>query len=185
MNIYLFQSILNIIWTIFSIIFVLYRFTSFFSYIYNFLKFFGKIFTFIKDKLKFVTNRNEYVQRDPDRPVREPFFTRFKKGIYYIYGGQPTPAVEENSILFESHGLQGLHDSRGLQGLHGLHGLHDSRGLHDSHGLHDSRASHTTTWLNGDPNQISYSALRNTEDIDLITMDPFAEDQEFRSVHFV
>ena len=167
MNIYLFQSILNIIWTIFSIIFVLYRFTSFFSYIYNFLKFFGKIFTFIKDKLKFVTNRNEYVQRESDRAVREPFFTRFKKGIYYIYGGQPTPAVKENSLLFESQGLQGLH------------GLHDSRGLHDSH------ASHTTTWLNGDPNQISYSALRNTEDIDLITMDPFAEDQEFRSVHFV
>jgi hypothetical protein len=84
--------------------------------------------------------------------------------MYYIMGysslEEPMP-VKENSLLFES------------------------RGLHDSHGLHDSRASHTTTWLNGDPNQISYSALRNTEDIDLITMDPFAEDPEFRSVNFV
>ena len=159
MDIYLFQSILNIIWTIFSIIFVLYRFTSFFSYIYNFLKFIGRIVTYTKDTLKIFTNKSEYITRDRNEGGRETFFTRFKKGMYYIMGytTQNTPGTPGTpDLLFDSN-------------------------------LH---ASHVTTWLNGDPNQISYSALHNSDDIDLMTMDPFAEEasskyQGFRSVNFV
>lgn len=158
MDIYLFQSILNIIWTLFSILFVLYRFTSFFSYIYNSLKFIGRIIMYIKNKL---TNRSEYIVSD-QRNQSEPFFTRFKKGVYYIMGYTDTPNTpnipDKTGPLFDSN-------------------------------LH---ASHDTTWLNGDPNQISYSALHNSDDIDLMTMDPFAETprgssnyQEFRSVNFV
>lgn len=120
MDIYFFQSVLNIFWSIFSIIFVLYRFTSFFSYIYNFFKFFGRItqvVAYIKDKLQFTTNTSQYIT------PRETFFSRFKKGTYYIMGyGEivKEEIIPENTNLFESH---------------------------------------TTTWLNGDPNQISYSAL--------------------------
>jgi hypothetical protein len=106
----------------------------------------GQLFIYIKEKLKFVTSSNEYVTQ---RDRREPFFTRFKKGMYYImgYSTPEQPVERKNSILFESH---------------------------------------VTSWLNGDPNQISYSALRNTDDIDLMTMDPFADEERgFKSVTFV
>lgn len=42
-NIGLVSTIINIIWSIFSMLFVLYKFTSFFSYIYNFGLFVCKI----------------------------------------------------------------------------------------------------------------------------------------------
>jgi hypothetical protein len=48
MDLYLFNTVINTIWYIFTILFVLYKFTSFFSYIYNFIKFCGKVFTWIK-----------------------------------------------------------------------------------------------------------------------------------------
>ena len=47
-DLYLFNTIINTIWYIFTILFVLYKFTSFFSYMYNFIKFCGKVFTWIK-----------------------------------------------------------------------------------------------------------------------------------------
>lgn len=47
-DLYLFNTIINTIWYLFTILFVLYKFTSFFSYMYNFVKFCGKIFTWIK-----------------------------------------------------------------------------------------------------------------------------------------
>jgi hypothetical protein len=43
-DLYLFNTIINTIWYIFTILFVLYKFTSFFSYIYNFVRFCGKLF---------------------------------------------------------------------------------------------------------------------------------------------
>lgn len=47
-DLYLFNTIINTIWYLFTILFVLYKFTSFFSYMYNFIKFCGKLFTWIK-----------------------------------------------------------------------------------------------------------------------------------------
>lgn len=47
-DLYLFNTIINSIWYLFTILFVLYKFTSFFSYMYNFVKFCGKIFIWIK-----------------------------------------------------------------------------------------------------------------------------------------
>lgn len=64
MDIYLFSTIANIIWQIFTILFVLYRFTSFFSIIYNFTKFLGKIFkgfVYVKDQINsYFIKRNGY-----------------------------------------------------------------------------------------------------------------------------
>jgi len=62
MDIYFLQSILNIIWYVFSILFVLYKFTSFFSYIWNFIKFLGKFtkgIAYAVEQFKiFITKRN-------------------------------------------------------------------------------------------------------------------------------
>lgn len=114
-DIYFIQSILNIIWYIFSILFVLYKFTSFFSYIWNFIKFLGK-FTkgviYVSDQVKiFLTKRqaqqtelpryntdvNSFVNRgidirdDPelrrDTFATQSFFTKSKKKINeFIFG---------------------------------------------------------------------------------------------------
>ncbi len=43
MDLYLFNTIINMIWYMFTILFLLYKFTSFFSYMYNFVRFCGKI----------------------------------------------------------------------------------------------------------------------------------------------
>lgn len=62
MNLYLFNTIVNTIWYIFTVIFLLYKFTSFFSYIYNFLRFCGKLWTWIewtKDQIVFYIRKRQ------------------------------------------------------------------------------------------------------------------------------
>ena len=44
-DLYLFNTIINVLWYLFTVLFVLYRYTKFFSYIYNFVKFCGKLVT--------------------------------------------------------------------------------------------------------------------------------------------
>lgn len=44
-DLYLFNTIINALWYLFTILFVLYRYTKFFSYIYNFIRFCGKLVT--------------------------------------------------------------------------------------------------------------------------------------------
>ena len=44
-DLYLFNTVINALWYLFTILFVLYRYTKFFSYIYNFIKFCGKLVT--------------------------------------------------------------------------------------------------------------------------------------------
>lgn len=57
-------TIINSIWTFFSILFVLYRFTSFFTVLYGFFKFCKKLFNgliYIKNQIKtYIINRNTY-----------------------------------------------------------------------------------------------------------------------------
>lgn len=48
MDLYVFNTVINSIWYLFTILFVLYKFTSFFSYAYNFFKFCTKLWSFLK-----------------------------------------------------------------------------------------------------------------------------------------
>lgn len=69
-DLYLFNTIINTIWYIFTILFVLYRFTSFFSYIYNFVRFCGKLFNgiyFVYDQIRiYIRKRRGYVYLQSD-----------------------------------------------------------------------------------------------------------------------
>ena len=69
-DLYLFNTIINTIWYIFTILFVLYRFTSFFSYIYNFVRFCGKLFNgiyFVYDQIRiYIRKRRGYVYLSSD-----------------------------------------------------------------------------------------------------------------------
>lgn len=69
-DLYLFNTIVNTIWYIFTILFVLYRFTSFFSYIYNFVRFCGKLFNgiyFVYDQIRiYIRKRRGYVYLSSD-----------------------------------------------------------------------------------------------------------------------
>lgn len=79
-NIALLQSVLNIIWSVFSMLFVLYRFTSLFSYIYNFGKFLLKIgrgMIYIKDNVS-----------------TPSFFSRMKQNCYNYFRSNKQPQPE-------------------------------------------------------------------------------------------
>lgn len=83
-DLYLFNTIINTIWYIFTILFVLYRFTSFFSYIYNFSRFCGKIFTGIKYVYNYINSKNihNYHNIDIESQLRpKTTFQKFKEAV--------------------------------------------------------------------------------------------------------
>lgn len=55
-DLYLFNTIINTLWYLFTILFVLYKYTAFFSYIYNFVKFCGKLFLGVSYIYKYIYN---------------------------------------------------------------------------------------------------------------------------------
>ncbi|NBP13888.1 hypothetical protein EBU95_05730 [bacterium] len=71
-DLYLFNTVMNTIWYIFTILFVLYRFTSFFSYIYNFLRFCANLWTWVtwgwNEIVAFIRRRQGYIRIDPENP---------------------------------------------------------------------------------------------------------------------
>lgn len=97
-DIYFVNSIINIIWYIFSILFVLYKFTSFFTYIYNFGKFLGKLtqnIFYVKDRVVEFTEqrRNQYITR-PSQVKSQSFFTRIKNNITNYFWQQQKEETE-------------------------------------------------------------------------------------------
>lgn len=71
-DLYLFNTVMNTIWYVFTILFVLYRFTSFFSYIYNFLRFCANLWSWItwgwNEIVAFIRRKQGYVRLDPENP---------------------------------------------------------------------------------------------------------------------
>lgn len=114
MDLVLLNTIINIIWYIFSIIFVLYKFTTFFSYVYNILRFCGKLFTciiYIKDKI--IKKRECYTEIDCEYVEtfqKKSFLKRAKEYIYsffnkkekkIVYTTLPdTPLRTDSSIIY-------------------------------------------------------------------------------------
>lgn len=95
-NLYLFNTIINTIWYIFTILFVLYKFTSFFTYMYNFFKFCGKLFSwtgYIYDQIKIYLNKRKgYTVLQNETNIQNnsniSFFQRTKnymKNTYHYY----------------------------------------------------------------------------------------------------
>lgn len=74
-DLYLFNTIINTIWYIFTILFLLYRFTSFFSYIYNFIRFCGKLFTgvhYVYDQIRiYIRKRRGFTNLSSDDESNE------------------------------------------------------------------------------------------------------------------
>ena len=101
-DIYLVNTIINIIWYIFSILFVLYKFTSFFTYIYNFGKFLGKLtqnIFYVKDRVVEFTEqqRNQYITRPSQvsQVKSQSFFTRMKNNVTNYFWGQQKEEKEK------------------------------------------------------------------------------------------
>ena len=95
------NTIINIIWYIFSILFVLYKFTSFFTYIYNFGKFLGKLtqnIFYVKDRVVEFTEqqRNQYITRPSQvsQVKSQSFFTRMKNNVTNYFWGQQKEETE-------------------------------------------------------------------------------------------
>lgn len=67
MDLFLFSTLFNLVWNVFTILFVLYRFTSFFTYMFGFLRFCGRIAFNTKYYFNRLLNRSGYSRiRLPD-----------------------------------------------------------------------------------------------------------------------
>lgn len=122
-DLYLFNTIVNTIWYIFTILFVLYRFTSFFSYIYNFVRFCGKLFVgvnYVYNEIKmYIRRRSGYINLNsadieaqteillPDQNIRhKTIFETFKETVakkynyyYYMIFGKQSEPTSTNTII--------------------------------------------------------------------------------------
>jgi len=112
-NLYLINTVINIISTSFTLLFVLYRFTSLFSYFIGFIKFCGKLYHglfYLKDRLftsenntetlQYSVNNDENTSPQEDSDIfsfeeNNSFFSRMKSKIYkWVF-----PKKKEYTIL--------------------------------------------------------------------------------------
>lgn len=129
-------TIINSIWTFFSILFVLYRFTSFFTVLYGFFKFCTKLFNgliYIKNQIKtYIINRNtySYTQLHEDNESNfsgnnNSFLTRIKSYYYKFIGKTPDstlPIYNTNSSGFpNSSGYTTIHQDFSSEQLNPLY----------------------------------------------------------------
>ena len=126
LDLYLFNTIINAVWYVFTILFVLYKFTSFFGYIYNFIKFCSKLFNgvqYVWNQIDlYVKRRRGYVHVDietdeillPDENIRQAtLFEKCKSYLKNTYShyysklfkkSNTIPSSNTNNIqLFETH----------------------------------------------------------------------------------
>jgi hypothetical protein len=113
-DLYLLNTIINIIWYIFTVLFLLYKFTSFFGYIYNFLRFCGKIFGvihYIYDKGRiYLYRRNGYIHFQNEQNInmnqpksifqncKEYLSKKYNRLYYKIFGKQRDHNVSNNQM---------------------------------------------------------------------------------------
>lgn len=118
MDIYLYNTIANTLWYIFTVVFILYKFTSFFSYVYGFAKFCFRLSSGISYVCREVTQwmsgrkRHDYASipsSDPEsqspRPPPPAFFDAFKTRVRSLWGGRrqiPQHSTERSSYMHNS-----------------------------------------------------------------------------------
>lgn len=89
MDLYLFNTIINTIWYIFTILFLLYRFTSFFTYVYGFVQFCAKAFSWLSwawDQIHlFFRRRQGYFTLDEEQNYLLPQQHRETKTYFQIF----------------------------------------------------------------------------------------------------
>lgn len=70
MDLYLFNTVANALWYVFTALFLLYRFTSFFSYVYNFVCFCGRLWDVViwtKNHIRnYIRHKRGYTQTSTD-----------------------------------------------------------------------------------------------------------------------
>lgn len=86
MDLYLYNTILNTVWYLFTVIFLLYRFTSFFNYAYHFIRFCGKFWEFLKWSKEYLFNRGHIRLEEniDEQLLPESQNGNNKKGLYEI-----------------------------------------------------------------------------------------------------
>lgn len=104
-DLYLFNTIVNTVWYIFTILFVLYKFTSFFSYIYNFSRFCGKIFTGTRYIYNYVSNKyidieSQNIPKSTFQKFKETCKTKWNKIYFKIFGKQQPSTIPKYENVF-------------------------------------------------------------------------------------
>ena len=123
-DLYLFNTIVNTIWYIFTILFVLYRFTSLFSYMYNFSRFCGKLFTGVHHIYTYTKNTNRYQNIDIDTDIESQLtpkstFQKFKemckKKWYQLFNKSSPEVILKYETVFPLVETTTLHNSSRYQ----------------------------------------------------------------------
>ena len=127
-DLYLFNTIVNTIWYIFTILFVLYRFTSLFSYMYNFSRFCGKLFTGVHHIYTYTKNTNRYQNIDTDTDIESQLrpksaFQKFKemckKKWYQLFNKSSPEVILKYETVFPLVETTTLHNSSRYQNSSG------------------------------------------------------------------
>jgi hypothetical protein len=114
-DLYLFNTIINALWYLFTVLFVLYKYTKFFTYIYNFVRFCGKlvtgasyVYSFINPPPPQVDLEAQYLQEN--RNKKKTLYSKCKgyliKNYNYYYRkffktGTFTDAVDRRQGTFD------------------------------------------------------------------------------------
>lgn len=83
-DLYLFNTVINTLWYLFTILFVLYKYTAFFSYIYNFVKFCGKLFSGVSYVYKYISGNNNLNRVDIESQNNQNNKSLYQKCKNYI-----------------------------------------------------------------------------------------------------
>jgi hypothetical protein len=106
-DLYLFNTVINLIWYIFTIIFLLYRFTSFFNYIYNFIRFCSRLFggiNYIYTQIKIYINKKRgYVEINNDIQSHQT-----QNNMSFTTETQRPTTIRENIIQYWNYGYNML-----------------------------------------------------------------------------
>ena len=106
-DLYLFNTVINTLWYLFTILFVLYKYTAFFSYIYNFVKFCGKLFSGVSYVYKYISGNNNLnrvdIESQNNQNNNKTFYQKCKNYItknynYYYRKIFPNASVQMSTI---------------------------------------------------------------------------------------
>ena len=108
-DLYLFNTVINTLWYLFTILFVLYKYTAFFGYIYNFVKFCGKLFSGVSYVYKYITGNNNLnrvdIESQNNQNNNKTFYQKCKNYItknynYYYRKIFPNASVQMSTNTF-------------------------------------------------------------------------------------
>lgn len=197
MDLYLFNTIVNSVWYLFTILFVLYRFTSFFSYAYNFVLFcrdlyqytrqgFTYIYNYIRSQSGYTrigTDETEHLLPTGSGERQGSFLRRIGNNITYGYHkcyywliGRHHPLSEEATASTLSESIESSIRDRSFDHLDYLrqsNQVNRNLGSYRDRNFYDFYRQHNTNSYHGPEDNGRNSVANTFVSVDLHTKDAY------------